>query len=70
MITVTKVTGKDGKVWYDMQLIHPLSNEKIMEGDGFETTDEIIAFASDLASAVTGAYIAPGDIAITVEEKE
>lgn len=61
MITVNKVEGKD-ESWYEVHLIHPLTNEQVLESDGFPTIDDVAQFVSDLGSAITGAYMAPEDI--------
>ena len=62
MIEVKKIEGKDNTSWYEVVLIHPLTNEKVLESDGFESLDDVAQFVSDLGSAITNIFIVPEDI--------
>lgn len=62
MIEVKKVEGKDDTSWYEVSLIHPLTNEKVLESDGFESLDDVAQFVSDIGSAVTNTFMVPEDI--------
>lgn len=67
MVKAEKITNKEGESWYEMTLVHPITNETVMQGDGFSTLEEVATFASDLASAVFGSYVPMEDVLSQIE---
>lgn len=61
MITAKKITAKKNS-WFEVQLIHPISNETVLEADGFEALDDVAQFVADLGSAVTGTPMSLEDL--------
>lgn len=48
--------------WFELQLIHPLTEEVVLDADGFETLDEVAVFLADIGSAIQSALLEPSDI--------
>lgn len=52
----------NGETSYEVTLIHPITNEVVLESDGFLDLDSVSQFVSDLGSAITGNLLLPEDI--------
>lgn len=52
----------NGETAYELTLIHPITNEVVLESDGFLDLDDVAQFISDLGSAITESLMIPEDI--------
>ena len=60
-------TDNSGKT-LAMQLIHPVTNNVILEGDGFENKEEVATFAADLYATVMDIIIPIEDVLAKLEK--